>query len=938
MKIDLLDVNRLIEVNKLKPVTSHYLFSNKKMIYDPDGILSSEIFGISKTDRRSTFAYIDLKRKFIHPHIYANVLIPMFRNIIYLVAGQKRYEVVNGQLQESEDGWTGIEELYNHWDELNWSKSKSANSINKSILSNLHKDQIFIDKELVCPPAYRDVMLAGTVDRSDHVDPLNSLYVQLIRSVNLLEEGGLFARRQYATQSKIQSTLVDISNYFKNLISSKRGIIRRYLMGKSVDYGVRAVISSPSFNIEKFGDAMVDLEHTAVPLAQCCSLFYPFIESWLTNFFTRELINDPNRVSYYDPKANKEVNATILNAELQFSEKNIKKMINDFIFNPDNRFKVITLDVEVPVGLKKTKVIQATMLLKGKKITKNNVEEVLNRPITVTDLLYLACTETCENKRHIMTSRYPVGTDKGIFFSKVRVQSTVNHIRVIYNGREYPFYPDIDLNLDHSKVGVQFVDTLVMSNSHLEGMGADYDGDQVSARGLWSDEANAEAEQLMNSKMTALDIRGNNVKSVAKELYNSMYELTKTMSNGKPLNSTMTDLFLNIAPDDITRGFLAKYFADSVSITKGNSAGKTKSVLNTWDTINVPKDYFFEGQPAKTMTIGRFVFNKFILMPIGVIGELGIINDTLNKGNVGKLDNAIAALYMADKINRKQFNEYTDRRDTLGYWLNGMLAHTISEKMSKPLPEIEKKKAELIKKYQKELDEHNLDVMTMIAKELTDYAHEILKDDPGMDLYLSGDLDFSNNYRNNAIVKGAVKNELTGEFDFIATSFMDGIDVHDIPAHANSILASQYPASISTADSGYMGKKLLALLQMMEIDEPDTDCGTTRLVPITVTKTNKNELLHTYFQVGDQLQELTQENIDSYMGKVIMIRSPMTCKNDRICSRCAGNLFYQLGVKHAGLFSVQISHAALNLGLKAKHNSVVELFMLDPKSLIEDIR
>ena len=95
MKIDLLDIDRLIAVNKLQEVTSPRLFSNK-MMYDPQGILSSEIFGISKNDRRNTFAYIDLKRHFIHPHIYSKVLKLMFKGIIFMVSGQRRYTIRNG--------------------------------------------------------------------------------------------------------------------------------------------------------------------------------------------------------------------------------------------------------------------------------------------------------------------------------------------------------------------------------------------------------------------------------------------------------------------------------------------------------------------------------------------------------------------------------------------------------------------------------------------------------------------------------------------------------------------------------------------------------------------------------------------------------------------------------------------------------------------------
>lgn len=938
MKIEILDMNRIIAVNKLQEITSPRLFSNK-MMYDPEGILSSDIFGISKGDRRNTFAYIDLKRHFIHPHLYAKVVKQMFRGVIYILSGQKRYVIKNGQLVEDpENGWTGIDELYKRWNEIDWSKSKSVDSTSKKLLMNLSRDQIFIDKELVIPPAYRDVMIAGTIDSSDHVNELNDLYVKLIRSVALLSEGGLFSRTQYATQMKIQDTLVEIMEYFKHQVSRKQGLIRKNLIGKSVDYGVRTVISAPSYNNENIGDNIIDVEHTAVPISECCSLFYPFIESWLKNFFTREIINDPNLITFYDYETNKEITATMRDPEIQFSEKNIRKFINDYCLNPDNRFKVVNVMVVVPAKTKKT--LKASMILKGKIMLPNNATKVLNRSMTVTDILYLACVDVCE-KRHVMVSRYPVGTDKGIFFNKIRVQSTIKHVNLIFNGKEYPYYPDIDFSISQDKVGVQFIDTLVMSNSHLDGMGADYDGDQVSVRGIYSDEANMEAEEIMNRKTSALNITGANSKGVAKEVYNSLYELTKIGSTpSKKVNPGDTERFINLKPDNISRGFLAEMFADTVN----NSGDKLntkirKARYNTWDIISVPANYFFDNQESIDMTVGRFIANKFILEAPGIIGitGVGIYNNILNKGTIGKLDNMIGQLYLEDKIDRKQFNSYLDHRDTIGYWLNGMLAHTISEKMLKPLPEIEKKKAELCKKYEKELSSGNIDIMTQVSDELVAYAKEILKGDSGMDLYDSGDLDFGNNYKNNAIIKGAVMNKITGEFDFIDTSFMDGIKIKDIPAHANSILASQYPASIATADAGYMGKKLLALLQMMVLDEEGSDCGTKNFIPIKITKANAENVVYTYYREGGQEKMFTREDISSHIGKTIMMRSPMSCTGEKICSKCAGKLFYLLGAYNAGLFAVQISHAALNLGLKAKHNSLVELYTINPDDLIEDI-
>lgn len=940
MKIELLDIERLISVNKLQEVTAPRIFSSK-MMFDPDGILSNEIFGISKGDRRGTFAYINLNKPFIHPHIYSKVLKSTFKGIIYIISGQKRYSVKDGIIAEDpENGWTGITALYDHWDEINWKKTKdkSVNRTNLTLLTNLNRDQIFVTKVLVCPPAYRDVMMAGTVDSSDHVNELNDLYMKLIRAVALLSEGGIFARTQYATQMKVEDILVEIFNYFKLQISKKQGLIRKNLIGKSVDYGVRTVISAPSYNNERIEDNIIDIEHTAVPIYECCSMFYPFIEAWLKNFFTREIINDPNIVSYYDYTLKREVPATLKDPEVQFSDKNIKKLINDYCLNPDNRFKVINVDVIVRDVNGADKIVKATMLLKGKMLLENNASKVLNRAMTITDVMYLASVDSCE-KRHVMVSRYPVGTDKGIYFNKIRVQSTSTHVKLIFNGKEYPFYPNIDISLPHEKVGVQFIDTLVMSNSHLEGMGADYDGDQVSARGIWSDEANLEAEQIMNIKMTALNITGTNSKAVAKEVYNSLYELTKDAPGGKVILQSEQQKYLDMSYDAITRTFLADTFADMVDNSDGNNkAGKRKAHHNTWDTMTVPAGYFYADQKETTMTLGRFIFNKFVLESSGVIEFTEAINHTLNKGSIGDLDNRLAQLYMEDFIDRKKFNSYLDHRDTIGYWLNGMLAHTISANMLKPLSAIEKKKAELCKKYEKELAEGNIDVMTKISDELVAYAKEVLKDDPGMDLYLSGDLDFGNNYKNNAILKGAVMNKITGEYDFIDTSFMGGIKIKDVPAHANSILAGQYPASIATKDAGYMGKKLLALLQMMEVDEPGSDCGTKNLIPLKITPKNKNDVVYTYIDNGGgQLEMLTRENINSYVGKTVMARSPMSCITQKICSKCAGNLFYMLNAKHAGLFATQLSHSDLNLGLKAKHNSLVNLYTLNPDDLIEDI-
>lgn len=292
---------------------------------------------------------------------------------------------------------------------------------------------------------------------------------------------------------------------------------------------------------------------------------------------------------------------------------------------------------------------------------------------------------------------------------------------------------------------------------------------------------------------------------------------------------------------------------------------------------------------------------------------------------------------MDDNINKSQFDDYINHRDTLAFWLIGILSHTISEKMAKPLPGIETKKKELWKKYGEKIENHDLDAMVSMVNELIEYAKKELEGDPGMNQYLSGNLNFGNNYRNNAILRGPVMNKIDNRFDFVDSSLMTGSNIKDIPSQYASILAGQYPMSIATAKSGYIGKKLLALLQMMEIDEPGSDCGTKKTVPVIINKTNKKDIVYSYIKEGNQLKLLTPDNIDQYLGKVVQMRSPMTCIGEKICSHCAGDLFNKLNIKLAGLYSIQLSYSALNLGMKAKHDSSINLINIDPDTIVEEL-
>ena len=927
MKIDLLNMEKIINVNKLQQVTSPKIFSNNKTFH-PDGILSNEIFGISKSDRRGRFGYMDLAQKFLHPHVYEKVLKRTFLAITNIVTGQKKFIVQNGVISENENGWTGLSALYKHWNEIDWKKLGSSNERNITLLSTVPKDLIFVDKFLLIPPAYRDIMIGADGAAADNISEINSIYTKIINAIDLLKSGGLFSNIQFSTQAKVQELLSAIYEFFKKTISKKSGLIRNYLLGKNTSFASRVVISAPQYNYNRYEDGMLDINSTLTPISVCCSCYYPFIVAWFKNYFTKNIVNN-NEV--FTTKFLGEQGWEIKDPETQFNEKYVKKLVNNYMINPDERFNLIKVTIK---NKKTNETKDVTLRLKGKKILPNNAEEVLNRDLTVTDLLYIACVDVAE-KRYIYISRYPIGIDKSLRFFKNKVNSTIKKIHLVYNGKDYPFYPDIDLSIPKDQVGIQFIDTQIYANPHQKIMSGDYDGDQIQCKAFWSDEANAEIDKLVKSKKLCIDAEGKPTYTIEGALTDALFALTREVG-GRDLTPEEQKAFLTRDIKDYTLDFLTSTFAKCANSKDRIGNHKTRFVPS--DRMTVPANYFYANQPAIKTTLGRFIFNKFVLATSGVIEKTKFYETTFIQNEIGKIMEITGIMLVNDVITKDQFDEFVNRIICLGGWLSGMITGTISLGTLKPNPKIEAKKEELLKKYEKEVAAGDKVIIKQIENELVDYAKEVLKDDDmGMMVYNSGQINFSNNYKNNFIAKGMIYDSIDKKYKFIRSSLSDGINVEEIPNMTNGTVHIEYTKTIKIADSGYMGKRLMALLQMMQAGEPGSDCGSKNYIPILVSKRNKFDMLQTYIKgEGDNLVLLTPENIDNYIGKVILARSPMACLSpDKICNKCLGEFFYKMDIENLGTWASTINYRFLTYNLKLKHDATIKLTELNPDNIIE---
>ena len=465
MKLYLLNIDKFVEANELEEV-SNPIILGKGYIPTPDGLLSQEIFGSTTKERRMTFAYIDLKCHLLQPIIY-KTLLRLDRRIEKLIAGTDRYSISKtGELVEDENGSTGVEWLYNNWNKIKWKKNDSKIRNQRIDLLSLHsKDELFQSKEIICPAFYRDVNLQTVGKPSIHI--INSMYTKLIQLASMLNQGN-FAFTLDHTKFKMQQVLVEIYDEFKNRVEKKRGAIKQTVLGKSVDYGARLVISTSKFTANRPSDMQVDFTHVGIPLAYCISLFTPFFVGWLQKFFMNEFEKTGNKMPAYNSKTKQIEYIKIKDPMLQFNDDEIHHMMKTFIRSHEQRFDPILIEADdgnkYPFAFKgRFKSDQ-----EFNQDDKNNI--LASRSMTLTDIFFMAAVDITKDK-FVYITRYPMADYSGIFPCGISVLSTNETTKVEYDGVTYEHYPIVDLNLPKERVGAQFIHVVNMSNVYLQSIG-----------------------------------------------------------------------------------------------------------------------------------------------------------------------------------------------------------------------------------------------------------------------------------------------------------------------------------------------------------------------------------------------------------------------------------------------------------------------------------
>ncbi len=270
MKLELLNIDKYIEDNKLKPVSTIRLYEKLEKT-DPNGLFSEEIFGkFGSNERRKRFAYVNLKVPIIHPEAYS-LITGLDPSISKLITSKAQY-IVNKEgvlIEDSEKGSSGTDYFISIFKKIDLDNFKKNRPKNVAFIKN-NKDKIFIDKYLILPAGIRDLSISKTTNKTlVNFSDLSELYTNLIRHTNTL--GSDFKtlpdeiKRPIIEQ--IQKTVLEINNWIKNRLKGKSGLIRGGLMRKVVDYSGRLIITT---------DNTLPLGTVGLHWAVVLKLFEPF--------------------------------------------------------------------------------------------------------------------------------------------------------------------------------------------------------------------------------------------------------------------------------------------------------------------------------------------------------------------------------------------------------------------------------------------------------------------------------------------------------------------------------------------------------------------------------------------------------------------------------------------------------------------------------------
>ena len=474
--IDLLVLTK-DNIKYLGEVKSGRIFIPSTENFDDDGLFSTKIYGqVGSPERKTNFGYIDLKVDIVHPLVFEHIisLKAFYKDIL---AG-KKYAIFNNKIKDFElsniqDGGTGYHFFFKHFKDIKLVDNDSDQRKFKiDIIKNYMKQGYRFNKLLVIPAGLRDYIVGE--DGRAKENEVNDIYRKILGTVQSFENIDIRNEDNMnlisPTLYKLQNAVVELYNYFFNLLNGKSKFTEGKWAKRAVMYGTRNVATPALSKIQDIDDPdKITIDHSIVGLYQYIKAITPITINKVLNKFIYRIMSPDSVSCHLVDKKTLETKVVDINPKKRddwITAEGLEHTMNK-LGQEDIRYLPIEVDGYYLLNIyddgKVIEPIFNTALIEDEK--KKHL-----RPITYAELLYLAIEDVVDKYPGILT-RYPVVNLGGVYPSKVYLRVTNNPRKVIFRMdgiekelREYP-------NLKE-----KFFNSLSPHPIHLARLGGDYDG------------------------------------------------------------------------------------------------------------------------------------------------------------------------------------------------------------------------------------------------------------------------------------------------------------------------------------------------------------------------------------------------------------------------------------------------------------------------------
>lgn len=327
-----------------------------------------------------------------------------------------------------------------------------------------------------------------------------------------------------------------------------------------------------------------------------------------------------------------------------------------------------------------------------------------------------------------------------------------------------------------------------------------------------------------------------------------------------------------------------------------------------------------------TTTVGRFIFNSFVL-PKQFFSSEFYINEQITKKQFNNLFDKLSEKVLNGELLNSELSDVTDRIT----WIGSQFVNTVGDSYGSDSLTLSEESKNKITKLVEEIDPDDTVSLDANEKEIVKILKDDLSDKSIGRIIASGAKgSWDGNAKPTLAVRGLINDEYSKD------NLTEGNSL-DSYTKINSLHGS-YSRSAKTALGGYQVNLINAGLNHTSLDTKTSDCRTTGYLIIKIDEANfkkfKLRRVKLLRDTKDRFKKwtiLNDDNKKEFFGKEIAIRSVMFCRNKNgYCTTCYGASYTQNGItKNLGSLTALVGSNTMNKSMKAFHSSSLKRDTID---------